>query len=47
MRRGLLVLVLLALVGVPIAWAQTEERLSVGTYLQGVNAARSAAVRVR
>ena len=39
MRRGLLLLALGALVAVPVAWAQVEERLSVGTYLQGVNQA--------
>ena len=40
LRRGLAFAVVCTLVGVPIAWAQTEERLSVGTYLQGVNAAQ-------
>jgi hypothetical protein len=40
MRRGLLVFVVAALLAAPVAWAQVEERLSVGTYLQGVNAAQ-------
>jgi hypothetical protein len=40
MRRGLFAVVLCALVSAPLAAAQAEERLSVGTYLQGVNAAQ-------
>ena len=39
MRRGLLLLFVGALAAVPVAWAQAEERLSVGTYLQGNNQA--------
>jgi hypothetical protein len=39
MRRGLLVCAIAALVAAPFAWGQVEERLSVGTYLQGNNQA--------
>jgi hypothetical protein len=38
-RWRLLLLAVAALAAAPLAWAQVEERLSVGTYLQGVNQA--------